>query len=81
MAPVADGDVLMLTVSDVKQLGYCARIVYYTYLLGGASRRRTRCRGGHARMKRTFGSTCGAHCLHTAQIRTSMQPIQLGVDG
>jgi CRISPR-associated exonuclease Cas4 len=26
---------LMLTVSDVKQLGYCARIVYYTYLLGG----------------------------------------------
>lgn len=26
---------MMLTVSDVKQLGYCARIVYYTYLLGG----------------------------------------------
>lgn len=26
---------LMLTVSDVKQLGYCARIVYYSYLLGG----------------------------------------------
>ncbi|MGI8553948.1 MAG: CRISPR-associated protein Cas4 [Dehalococcoidia bacterium] len=26
---------LMLTVSDVKQLGYCARIVYYGYLLGG----------------------------------------------
>jgi len=26
---------MMLTVSDVKQLGYCARIVYYGYLLGG----------------------------------------------
>lgn len=26
---------LMLTVSDVKQLAYCARIVYYTHLLGG----------------------------------------------
>lgn len=26
---------MMLTVTDVKQLGYCARIVYYGYLLGG----------------------------------------------
>ena len=26
---------MMLTVTDVKQLGYCARIVYYGHLLGG----------------------------------------------
>ena len=26
---------LMLTAGDVKQLGYCARIVYFGYLLGG----------------------------------------------
>jgi CRISPR-associated exonuclease Cas4 len=35
-APVAPVEApMMLTVTDVKQLGYCARIVYYGYLLGG----------------------------------------------
>ena len=33
--PTTQAPPLMLTVSDVKQLGYCARIVYYSYLLGG----------------------------------------------